>query len=180
MKPYTPTPLSLSWDPNRTKNNRQNQTSLRIPPGALAKVCEAYQKKREGLQPRTRRQKLEVSGWLLLVILEILHDPRILQYHNSQGLRYLGSCRIFSIHCMFQGLLKGRTTRMSHSTTLPPHIQAEPSAAILTEDTFFYHCRPGTLKTSNRTGPFQHTRPMSAAKSQIHGTNPTFTSWGGA
>ena len=27
-----------------------------------------------------------------------LHDLNILQSYNSQGIRYLGSCRIFSIH----------------------------------------------------------------------------------
>ena len=29
---------------------------------------------------------------------KILHDLTILQYYNSQGIRHLGSCRIFSIH----------------------------------------------------------------------------------
>ena len=35
---------------------------------------------------------------LLLLMLKILHDLSIVEYHNSQGLGYLGSCRIFSIH----------------------------------------------------------------------------------
>ena len=34
----------------------------------------------------------------ILLILKILHDFTILLYHNSEGLKYLGSCRIFSIH----------------------------------------------------------------------------------
>ena len=34
----------------------------------------------------------------LLLILKILHDLSILQYHYCQGLGYLGLCRIFSIH----------------------------------------------------------------------------------
>ena len=37
-------------------------------------------------------------GNTLLLILKILHDLPILQYHNFQGIRYLGSCKIFSIH----------------------------------------------------------------------------------
>ena len=32
------------------------------------------------------------------MIRKTLHDLSILQYHYSQGLGYLGSCRIFSIH----------------------------------------------------------------------------------
>ena len=31
-------------------------------------------------------------------MLNILHDLNILEYHYSQGIRYLGSCRIFSIY----------------------------------------------------------------------------------
>ena len=40
---------------------------------------------------------LGVSG-LILLTLKILHGLRILQYQNSPGIGYLGSCRIFSIH----------------------------------------------------------------------------------
>ena len=41
---------------------------------------------------------------VLLLILKILHDLSILQYHYSQGLVYLGSCRILSIHRSTQGI----------------------------------------------------------------------------
>ena len=37
----------------------------------------------------------------ILLILKILHDFNKLEYHYSQGLGYLGSCRIFSIHRIF-------------------------------------------------------------------------------
>ena len=33
-----------------------------------------------------------------LLMLKILHDLSVLQYYNSQGIRYLGSCRILKIH----------------------------------------------------------------------------------
>ena len=35
---------------------------------------------------------------LLLLILRILRGLSSLWHHNSQGIRYLGSCRTFSIH----------------------------------------------------------------------------------
>ena len=37
----------------------------------------------------------------LVLILKILHDLSILQYHYSQGRSYLGSCRIFRIHRIY-------------------------------------------------------------------------------
>ena len=37
---------------------------------------------------------------LLPLILTLLHDPSILKYHTSQGIRYPGSSRIFSIYCI--------------------------------------------------------------------------------
>ena len=40
----------------------------------------------------------QVEQPMIFLILKILHDLSILQSHNSQGIRYLGSCRIFSIH----------------------------------------------------------------------------------
>ena len=43
---------------------------------------------------------------LLLVMLKILHDLSILGYHYSQGVRYLGPCRIVRIHCGFPEPLK--------------------------------------------------------------------------
>ena len=41
--------------------------------------------------------RLESQSHILL-ILKNLHDLNILLHHNSQGIRYLGSCRMFSIH----------------------------------------------------------------------------------
>ena len=38
------------------------------------------------------------------LMLRILHDLSILLYHNSQGIGYLGSCRIFRIHRRVQSL----------------------------------------------------------------------------
>ena len=35
---------------------------------------------------------------VVLLILETLHDSSVLHYHNCQGIRYLGRCRICSIH----------------------------------------------------------------------------------
>ena len=34
----------------------------------------------------------------ILLILQILHDLRILSYHNVQALGHLGSCRMFRVH----------------------------------------------------------------------------------
>ena len=36
-------------------------------------------------------------GGIPLLIPQILHDLNIQKYHNSQGIMYLGSCRMFSI-----------------------------------------------------------------------------------
>ena len=45
------------------------------------------------------RGKLTACIWLdILLILQILHDLSILKHHYSQGLTYLGSCRISIIH----------------------------------------------------------------------------------
>ena len=35
---------------------------------------------------------------IIVLIRKMLHGLSILQYHYSQGIRYLKSCRIFSIH----------------------------------------------------------------------------------
>ena len=35
---------------------------------------------------------------MVLLILTILHDLNMLQFHNSEGIRYLLSCRVFSIN----------------------------------------------------------------------------------
>ena len=57
----------------------------------------------------------------LLLILKILHDLNILWYHNSQriSIRYLGSCRIFSIHRMSLGLYVGFIMKMEGSLLGP-------------------------------------------------------------
>ena len=56
----------------------------------------------EGLGERPQRKEIALlEDKSLLLILKILHDPSILGYHYSQGIRYLGSCRIFSIHRCF-------------------------------------------------------------------------------
>ena len=39
-------------------------------------------------------------GIALLLILKVFPDLTTLSYHNSQGTRYFGSCRVFSIHCI--------------------------------------------------------------------------------
>ena len=50
----------------------------------------------ESLDYPTPGIQKQLYNWQLLLILIILHDLDILQYHNSQGIRYLGSCFLVS------------------------------------------------------------------------------------
>ena len=47
---------------------------------------------------RLRAMSIGFRVWAILLILKVLHDLSILQYHYSQGLGYLERCRIFSLH----------------------------------------------------------------------------------
>ena len=51
---------------------------------------------------------------MMLVILKILHDLSILWYHYSQGLGYLGSCRILVSTVVLSGKGSGSKTADGH------------------------------------------------------------------
>ena len=88
-----PVPLYTQWH-RRHPQHYGGVNYLSRPMEARHTISEKWL----GLQVMTK----VCRGWQrqLLLILKILHDLHIPQSHNSQGTRYLGSCRIFSIHCI--------------------------------------------------------------------------------
>ena len=68
-------------------NNRMKWSFTLVP----WKRCKETENQGRSPHPNFRNQSI-------LLILKILHDLNIQWYHNSHCIRYLGSCRISSIH----------------------------------------------------------------------------------
>ena len=52
------------------------------------------------------------------------HNDSLSKYHNSQGIRYLGSCRIFQIHCSSHRLILAATSKEVFASKLNHDIGA--------------------------------------------------------